>query len=133
MKLRSKSQQPEVVIDLDARQDPFAESVHQLARAWDEMVWLVSTNLELNACRREIAAWTRATDTLLAETFGRGADSDEIRVMLGEMSGLVPRHPGTDATGMLMRLAVEAQTLARKGHAAVEAVTAVPVPRPRTS
>jgi hypothetical protein len=133
MKVRSKSQQAGVVIDLEQPPDPFAQSVQVLGQAWDQMVWLNSTNLELNACRREIAAWARATDALLTEAFGQSAKSDEIRVMLAELPGLVPRHPGGDATGMLARLAAEAQALARKGQAAVDAVTAVPVPRPRSS
>jgi hypothetical protein len=131
MKVRSKPSKPDVVIDLDRPADPFTESLRVLRQVWADMVWLNTTNVELNARRREIAAWVRGVNDELAGAFGQGVATEEIRVILAELPGVVPRHPDEEARGTLTRLAWEARDLATKGRAAVEAATRLPTQRSR--
>ncbi|HEU5034170.1 MAG TPA: hypothetical protein VFT62_05340 [Mycobacteriales bacterium] len=122
MHVRTKSKAPAAVGHADPVVVQFQESVRALTETWDAMVWLNTTNLEVNARRREIAAWGRNANQSLADTFGREVDSDEIRVLFTEMPHLVPRAPGDRGRLLLAVLASEARVLADRGRTAVEAL-----------
>ena len=131
MQLRSKSARDVIVLPDDPASAYYVTSMQQLHEAWDAIVWVDTTNVELNARRREIAAWARAANAELIEAFGQGARSEEVRVMLAEMGSVVPKHLDVDGRAMLSRLGADAHSLAMKAQAAVAAVTAAPRARSR--
>jgi uncharacterized protein YecE (DUF72 family) len=129
MQLRSKSSRAVIVLPDDPASAYYVASLRELHEAWDAIVWVDTTNLELNARRREIAAWAREANAELMTAFGHGAGSEEVRVMLTEMASAVPKRPDENGQALLSRLAGDAHRLAHRATAAVAAVTVAPLPR----
>lgn len=129
MHVRSRSARDVIVLPDDPVTAYYVTSVRELHEAWDAIVWVDTTNIELIARRREIAAWARTANAELVATFGHGAASEEVRVMLAEMAAALPKHLDVEGRAVLSRLASEAQRLAEKARAAVAVITAAPRPR----
>jgi hypothetical protein len=126
MHVRSKSTRDVIVLPDDPVTAYYVSSMRELHEAWDAIVWVDTTNVELNARRREIAGWARATNAELVATFGRGAASEEVRKMLSEMETAIPKHLDVNQRAIVSRLAADAHLLAEKAQAAVAVVTAAP-------
>jgi hypothetical protein len=131
MHVRSKPAHDVVVLPDDPVAAYYVTSMRQLHEAWDAIVWVDTTNIELNARRREIAAWARDTNAELLSAFGHGATSEEVRKMLAELETVVPKHLDVGQRALVGRLAADAHLLAEKAQAAVAVVTAAPYPRAR--
>ena len=126
MQIRSKSKREVIVLPDDPVTAYYITSMQELHEAWDAIVWVDTTNIELNARRREIATWARNTNAELVDAFGRGAASEEVRVMLSELETAVPKHLDVEGRALIGRLAADAQTLAMKARDAVAVVTMAP-------
>lgn len=129
MHVRSKSARDVLVLPDDPVTAYYVTSMRALHEAWDAIVWVDTTNIELVARRREIAGWARATNAELTAAFGRGATSEEVRKMLLEMQTAVPKHLHVDQRAMVGRLAADAHLLAEKAQAAADEATSAPRPR----
>ena len=129
MQLRSKSARDVIVLPDDPVTAHYVTSMRELHEAWDAIVWVDTTNIELNARRREIAGWARATNAEMVAAFGRGAESEEVRKMLSELETAVPKHLDVDQRAMVSRFAADAHLMAQKAQAAVAVVTSAPAGR----
>ena len=129
MHVRSKSAHDVIVLPDDPATAYYVTSIRKLHDAWDAIVWVDTANVELIARRREIAAWARSANAEMVAAFGHGALSEEVRVMLTELSTAVPKHPDVDGRALLSRLAADATMLAEKAEAAVAVVTSTPYAR----
>jgi len=106
----------------DPAVDGFSDSIHALTEVWMSMMVLTTSNQHVIAERREIARWARNTNQSFMDTFGRATASEEIRVILDGLQGLIPKQLGDAGRGFLVEVATEARALATEGTAAIDAI-----------